>query len=211
MEKAKQWIYYIIIGVVSFIALVFLPMVGTSVGLAWALPSTAAGWVVWVALKLIISALNVTIFHCFMCQAKINIKDDQKYKEALELLSKTSRSKEYKPLSPEKWTRKQYASKGVGIFITTAFSTVALAQAILTFDWVTMLTYLFTIVFGILFGVMQMKSAEEYWTTGFYNYAVEQAELATLTEEEVQKEVYLTPAAYVENINTLLEEKNDNT
>lgn len=211
MEKAKQWIYYIIIGVVSFIALVFLPMVGTSVGLEWALPSTAAGWVVWIALKLIIAALNVTIFHCFMCQAKINIKDDEKYTKALELLSKTPRAKEYKPLSPEKWTRKQYASKGVGIFITTAFSTVALAQAILTFDWVTMLTYLFTIIFGILFGIMQMKNAEEYWTTDFYNYAVEQAELVASTKKETQKEVHLTPAAYVENINTLLEEKNDNT
>ena len=34
-----------------------------------------------------------------------------------------------------------------------------------------MLTYLFTIVFGVIFGIMQQDTAETYWTDEFWRYA----------------------------------------
>lgn len=201
MDKARQWMYYFLIGIVSLIALVFLPMIGTSVGLAWAVPDTVIGWIVWVTLKLIVAALNVIIFHCFMCQAKVNIKDNPKYIEALTIMSQCSNSKEYKPRSPQKWLRKQYSSKGVSIFFTTALSTIALSQAILTFDWVTMLTYLFTIIFGIIFGILQMKTAEEYWTVEFNLYAHE------FKRETETPRIEVDELTHLENKIQLLEEK----
>ena len=172
MDKIKQWMYYFIIGIVSMIALCFLPMIGSDIGLGWNLPDTEVGWIVWVTIKVIVAVLNVLIFHCFMMQAKINAKDNEKYKEALEILRITKR-KEYTPRSPSTWNKQQYGQKGVTLFITTALSTIALTQAMLTFDWMSMLTYLFTIIMGLIFGVMQMQTAEEYWTDEFWQYAQE--------------------------------------
>lgn len=170
MEKLKQWMYYVIIGIISIIALCFLPMIGSSAGLDWNTPNTTVGWIVWVTLKLIVAVLNVLIFHCFMLQAKINIKDNAKYKEALQILQQNE-LKEFKPQSPSEWIKRQYGHKGVTIFITTALSTIALTQALLVFDWMAMLTYLFTIVMGLIFGILQMKTAEDYWTDEFWQYA----------------------------------------
>ena len=172
MDKVKQWLYYFIIGIVSMIALCFLPMIGSNVGLGWNLPDTEVGWIVWITVKVIVAVLNVLIFHCFMMQAKINAKTNPKYQEALEILRLT-KQKEFVPRSPSSWNKQQYGQKGITLFITTALSTVALTQAMLTFDWMSMLTYLFTIIMGLLFGVMQMETAEEYWTDEFWQYAQE--------------------------------------
>lgn len=170
MDKIRQWMYYFIIGIVSLIALCFLPMIGSSAGLGWNTPNTVVGWIVWCVVKIIVAVLNVLIFHCFMMQAKINIKDDAKYQEALTILQENE-FREFKPIGPAEWNRKQYGQKGVTIFITTALSTIALTQAMLTFDWMAMLTYLFTIIMGLIFGVLQMKTAEDYWTDEFWQYA----------------------------------------
>lgn len=170
MDKLRQWMYYFIIGIISLIALCFLPMIGSTVGLNWNTPNTTVGWIVWTVVKLIVAMLNVLIFHCFMLQAKLNVKDNKKYIEAQQILQ-VNINKEFIPRSPTEWNRLQYGQKGVVIFVTTALSTIALTQALLTFDWMAMLTYLFTIIMGLIFGVLQMRSAEDYWTDEFWQYA----------------------------------------
>lgn len=188
MDKIKQSLYYIIIGVVSFIALVFLPMIGSTVGLGWNIPDTVVGWIVWVGSKLIVSTLNVLIFHCFMCQAKINIKDNENYKKAREILTDVN-LKEIKPRSPGKWKAEQYGKKGVTIFITSSLAVVALTQAVLTFDYISMLTYLFTIIMGLIFGILQMKTAEEYWTREYLEYALyRQKSVENQAQEDAKQE-----------------------
>ena len=182
MDKVKQYLNYIIIGIVSLIALVFLPMLGSTVGLGWNVPDTTVGWVVWVAVKLIVATLNVLIFHCFMQQAKINVKDNENYKRAREILVK-QKEKEILPKSPSKWNSQQYIKKGSTIFTTTALSTIALTQAILSFDYVSMLTYLFTVVMGLIFGILQMKTAEEYWTDEYLQYALMKEREAALRDK----------------------------
>ena len=188
MDKVKQWMYYFIIGIVSMIALCFLPMIGSDIGLGWNLPNTVVGWIVWVVVKLIVAVLNVLIFHCFMLQAKINIKDNPRYKEAQEIL-RLNNVKQYIPRSPAAWNKQQYGQKGVTIFITTALSTVALTQAMLTFDWMSMLTYLFTIIMGLIFGIMQMKTAEDYWTDEFWQYAQKVKRDLELAQKECTKQI----------------------
>lgn len=183
MDKIKQGMYYIVVGVVSFISLVFLPMIGSTIGLGWNIPDTTVGWIIWVGSKIIVSALNITIFHCFMCQAKINIKDDENYKKAREILMDV-KLKEVRPRSPRKWNAEQYGMKGVTIFITSSMTVVALTQAVLSFDYISMLTYLFTIIMGLIFGVLQMKTAEEYWTREYLEYALYRQELALKQAEQ---------------------------
>lgn len=179
-EKAKQNMYYILIGIISFISVAFLPMVGSTVGLGWKLPDTPTGWVVWAISRLIIATINVLIFYSFMEQAKLNVAKDPHYIEATEILLKAKKA-DHTPRSPQKWQALQYGKRGTKIFISSALSVVALGQAILSFDWVSMLAYIFTIAMGVVFGVLQMKKAEAYWTDEFYRYAL------MIKEEEAKK------------------------
>lgn len=187
--KARQNIYYIIIAIISFITVAFLPMVGSTVGLEWNLPDTTVGWIVWAITRLVISIINVLLFYSFMEQAKLNVKDNERYKEANEILLK-SKKKEHEPKSPGKWQAEQYGKKATKIFLGSAMSVVAFGQAILSYDWVSMLSYLFTLAMGLIFGVMQMKKAETYWTTEYYAYALkkQESELEEKQEECLQSE-----------------------
>ena len=119
-------------------------------------------------------------------------------------LSGSYKVKDYIPKAPGVWVRKQYSNKGVTIFITTILSTFALTQAILTFDYVSMLTYLFTIITGLIFGVIQMKTAEEYWTTEFYDYSLM---VQKENNQSKESEVHITEEEYVDNIITINELK----
>lgn len=170
LNVIRLYMYYFVIGITSFIALVFIPMVGSELQAGWNLPNTLAGWIVWVSTKLIMSTINVLIFHAFICQAKINVKDNDKYREALNILGKI-RVKNYIPRSPTKFFAGEYGKKGIAIFISTALASVSLTQAILTFDWIAMLTYLFTIILGLIFGLLEMRRVEDFWTGEFYDYA----------------------------------------
>ena len=198
-QSLKQGMYYIIIAVISFISVVFLPMLGSTLGLGWKLPDTTAGWVVWGASRAIVATINVLLFHSFMEQAKLNIKDNEHYKEAQDILMKVKK-KEHKPKSPAQWNAAQYGKKGVSIFLASAMSVVAIGQAVLSYEWTTALAYLFTLSMGIIFGIMQMKKAESYWTTEYYQYALmkkrmeeeqqiaEQSEQTQKTEENAVTE-----------------------
>ena len=198
-QSLKQGMYYVIIAVISFISVVFLPMLGSTLGLGWKLPDTTAGWVVWGASRAIVATINVLLFHSFMEQAKLNIKDDEHYKEARDILVKVKK-KEHKPKSPAQWNAAQYGKKGVSIFLASAMSVVAIGQAVLSYEWATALAYLFTLGMGIIFGIMQMKKAETCWTTEYYEYALmkkrmeeeqqiaEQSEQTNKTEENAVTE-----------------------
>ena len=198
-DSLKQGMYYIIIAVISLISVVFLPMLGSTLGLGWKIPDTTAGWVVWGASRAIVATINVLLFHSFMEQAKLNIKDDEHYKEARDILVKVKK-KEHKPKSPAQWNAAQYGKKGVSLFLASAMSVVAIGQAVLSYEWATALAYLFTLGMGIIFGIMQMKKAETYWTTEYYEYALmkkrmeeeqqiaEQSEQTQKTEENAVTE-----------------------
>ena len=82
---------------------------------------------------------------------------------------------------------KEYGTKALLIFITSAAATVALGQAILTFDWVSLIAYIFTILMGLIFGVLQMKKAEWYWTEEYLRYA-EYVKLLREKKEEEEKD-----------------------
>ena len=170
-SKWKQWQYYIIIGIISLVALFFLPMIGSEAGLAWNVPTTVVGWIVYIVSKLLVATLNILIFHCFILQAKINVQGDPNYVEANNILGKVSPSDTDKIRSPGEYYREVYGKKGVTIFITSVISAVGLTQAVLTFDLISMLTYFFTVLMGLIFGVLQMNQTEIFWTSEYLRYA----------------------------------------
>lgn len=192
------YLYYILIGVLSFIALVFLPFFGSEVGMAFTFPTTAAGWVVYITQQALMALVNILIFHSFICQSYVNVKDDPNYIAARDIFHKDN--KEYIPLTLAQFNRKEYGKKGVAIFIGTLLGGFALTQAILTYDYVRMLAYLFTIILGIIFGIYEMKKYEEYLTYEYLQSALyyqrkkeeqlkQETENAKQTETMAQKDV----------------------
>lgn len=167
----RKYLYYALIGIISLIACVFLPMLGSDIGLGFNLPNTPAGWVVYIVTKLLIATINILMFYCFMEQAKVNVKDDPNYIEANEIMH-NMKQKIRLPRSPHDWNTKQYSTKGITIFVTSILSAFALTNAILSFDLAEMLTYIFTIIMGLVFGIIQMKSAEYYWSVEYHEYAI---------------------------------------
>lgn len=183
-QHLSRYLNYWIIGIVSFLALFFLPFIGSSAGLAFVLPTTTAGWIVYCGTKIIVAAINVLIFHCFFQQSRVNISDNPRYKEALTILDRL-KVKEQTFRSPEQYTRSTYLTKGTSIFITTILGAFSLTQAILVFDLIMFLTYLFTIIMGVIFGVLSMKNAEIYWTEEMWHYAKKkEKEIAEKQKEE---------------------------
>lgn len=171
----NQYIYYFIIGIISFLTLIFLPMIGTELNAEFTIPNTTVGWIVFITSKLIVSVINVLLFHCFVLQAKINIKDNENFKKAADIIQNLkSDTTSYRviPKSPKQFFRKEYSGKLLAIFVTSVGSTFALTQAILTFDYITFLTYLFVIILGIVFGILEMKKVEGYWIDEYYQYAL---------------------------------------
>ncbi len=190
-EYLRLYMYYVVIFVVSVIALVFIPMVGLEAGLDLNLPDTHSGWIVWGITRALVSVINVMIFHSFMCQGKLNAKKTDSYKEAIELIGKT-KTKEFVPRSPLKFNASQYSTKGLSLFIGTLVSVVGISNAVLSFDWMSFLTYLIVIVMGVVFGVLSMATSEEYWTTEFKQYVIrlksEEEEKIKALEDKAKEE-----------------------
>ena len=173
MKPEKQWtqyLYYGIIFIVSFISLIFLPMIGSDIDAGFDFPESPSGWIVYIVSQLIVAIINVLIFHSFICQSKINIKDNESYKKAVEIL-RANKEKTYIPRSLSAFNRKEYLTKGISIFLSSVMAVFALGQAILTYDYAKLLSYLFTIIMGIIFGIIEMKKYEEYYTTEYLDYA----------------------------------------
>lgn len=206
-EKIKLYQGYFIVFLLSIICIFFLPMIGgSSLNIVFALPNTAAGWILWVVSKLAVILINMLTFDQFVRQAKINVRDNEKFIEAQTIFNTLQTSEEEYLPTPNEYLSKLYRNKGTKVFLTSGLSLVAFSNAILSFDWVTMLTYLFTIVTNIIFGWITMISVEDYWTDTYYKLAKREQQKQNENAERGIKAT-LTPAAYVENINTLLEEK----
>lgn len=185
-KKIKDLAYYIVVGLISLISVVFLPMIGSSGKFTW--PQTWTDWVVWGTSRLAISIVNILLFYCFMSQAKVNVKDNPEFIRANGIYKIIKQREDVLPRSPEKFIRGQWLGKGIALFLTSAVSVVALTEAILSFDLTQFLAYIFTIIMGIVFGYLTMRSNEDYWITEFpvyvdYVYAKTLKESATETQQ----------------------------
>lgn len=167
--------YYVLIFLLSLmvmtVAPMFTPGTNTDLGVAAIFPHTPVGWAIYICTKLFVGVVNLLLFHCFVKQAKINIKDNDKFIEACKIYE-MYHPREYNPRSPKEYFGQLYRKKGITIFLTSMLSAVVLTNAILQFDLTSFVTYCMTILMGLIFGVLKMKEVENYWTGEFYDSAM---------------------------------------
>ena len=182
----RQYLYYVIIGIFTFIVLVFMPMLGSSIDGGLKLPQGKGAWVMFVITRVFIAVTNIIIFYSFMQQAKLNVRNNKEYIEANKILLRVKNKRERKPMSPKKWEASQYLKKGTTLAIGTVFALFSLSQAILTYKYTDLISYVLLIFLATVFGIFQMKKAEIYWTTEYYRYA-KMIEEENKPVEEIQK------------------------
>lgn len=184
MDKFKQNVYYVLIACLSFLALVFLPMLNSDFDVALSLPSTPSAWAIWIASRLASSSLNVLIYHSFIKQGDINTRKAPERIQAELILKTLKKTREVVPLSPKKFFTREYCRKLPSIFLMTILSLLAFGPAIIKFDLVIFATYLATTLMAIILGVFEMKKVEDYYTEGLLTYALYLQEKLNNTEAE---------------------------
>ena len=182
----RQYLYYVIIGIFTFIVLVFMPMLGSSIDGGLKLPQGKGAWVMFVITRVFIAVTNIIIFYSFMQQAKLNVRNNKEYIEANKILLRVKNKRERKPMSPKKWEASQYLKKGTTLAIGTVFALFSLSQAVLTYKYTDLISYVLLIFLATVFGIFQMKKAEIYWTTEYYRYA-KMVEEENKPVEEIEK------------------------
>lgn len=183
-EKFKVYQNYVIIAILSLISILFLPMLSSEVGIGFNLPNTVAGWIVYVLTKLSIVLINVLMLDQFIKQAKINVSEDKNFKEANEYFNENDEEKDEVILTPKQYIGRIYRRKMISTAMSSILGVFGLTQAILSFDWVAMLTYIFTVVFGLVYGWIIMNEVEYYWTNTYYKlYRREKKKCLSMTEK----------------------------
>lgn len=174
-EKLSLNFYYCLIFLLSLLVMtvapMFTPSANTDLGISAIFPHSVIGWAIYVCTKLFVGVVNLLLFHCFVKQARINIKDNVKYIEACKIYE-IYHPKEYNPRSPKEYFGQLYRRKGIMIFLTSILSAVVLTNAILSFDLTAFVTYCMTILMGLVFGILKMKEVEAYWIGEFYDSAM---------------------------------------
>ena len=177
-------LWYGVIAILSVAVLVFFPLIGSDLPLSVSLPDTAIGWIVYIFTKLAVAAINICIFHGFMEQGLQNVSTYWKKCMADEILHRIRQLQDRIPMSPEEWLRKEYTTKGISITITSVLSCIVLSQVILSFDLTVFISYLLTLLIGLVAGVLQLYKAETYWSLDYYDYAIYVMNLYNKTQPE---------------------------
>ena len=161
---------YFLVAVVSLISVIVVPLLGTDFGTTIVIPNTWGGLAIWLCTRFTVVVVNLLIFDAFIKQAKINIKDDERYKSAVLKLNNIKEETGIIPRSPEKFNKQQWRKKGTSLAISSILSSFLLTECIVNFDLTNFLTYLFTIGGAVAFGYLTMMNNEDYWTTEFPIY-----------------------------------------
>ena len=185
-KKVQDYLYYFMIAIISLCAMFVIPCFGSTVGMEWNFPNSVVGWIVFITSKLTVAIVNILIFHGFIKQSRINIRDNPNYVEAMKILNDVGR-KTYTPRSLAEINKKEYGHKMITIFISSMFSAFSFSQAILTFDITSLISYSITVLFGIIFGLLEMKKYEDYYTHEFVDYAKYVQEKQKGTENELHE------------------------
>ena len=147
-----------------------------------AFPTSTIGWIIWIFCNFSVGAIGIMILVCFNKQAEINVKNEPTYIKAKEILRKAKKKK--KPRSYAQYMSRIYTKKGLTIFVSSVFSVIAIGQAILTYDYIKLISYTLVIIIQLIFGTMQMKETENFLTNEWYEYALDVQEEQNIKMED---------------------------
>lgn len=196
-ETVDKYAYYIMIILIALLA-VFVPPLclgAISGDFSLAFPTTLSAWIVWGIVNGSSIIANISILVLFKLQAKKNCLEHPNYIKATEMLDELSRIKQlYIPRSPAQMDIEEYVKKVVFIILFTLGSFIAISNLIISFDILTLISTLISMLTTLIVSWTSMLNNEEYWTKEYLNYAVyvntkmQEESLKTAEKEESMKE-----------------------
>ena len=143
-------------------------------------------WYEWV-FTIISEVLSITTFIGFSIQGKLNVKDDARKLEADKILGKL-KIKETKPQSPKSFESKAYISKAIMVSITTVGTCMLVPVIAINFNIAMLMSLTISSMTSIVFGILNMKSFEDYYTHEYVRYAEskeeESKQVSTIVEDK---------------------------
>lgn len=166
--------YFIIIGLISLLAVfippLFMGCLSSDIGLAF--PKSLEGWILYIIMNASTAIANISLLVLFKLQAKKNARKDPNYIRANEILNKLAGTKEiWIPRSPAKMNAGDYTRKILAIVVSTITASITLTSLILSFDWMTLLSCLVSIIITLCISWITMINNEIYWTEEYILYA----------------------------------------
>ena len=182
----NKWLPLIFIILLQGISLICLPLFDFSSEnneiIRWHNPE----WYEWV-FTIISEVLTITTFIGFSVQGKLNVKDDIRKLEADKILGKL-KIKEVKPQSPKSFESKAYISKCIMISITTVGTCMLFPVIAIHFNVAMLISLAISSMTSIVFGILNMKRFEDYYTHEYVRYAEWKAEeskqVSTIVEDK---------------------------
>lgn len=177
-DLVKLYIRYGIIAALVVISLVILPLISTDLAVGWQFPTTTLGWISYIVIRCLVGVITFLIFVNFDAQGKVNVQKDERYINAYNKLWST-RDKRYIPKSPTQRNLETYGFKATSIAVTSIITAFVVISCILNYDYMILLAYGLSIIFAVIFGIIQMLKAELWWVEEFplwVDYHIEEIE-----------------------------------
>lgn len=181
-EGVRNYIFYILIFLVSITVTIFLPMIGTQSDQPFMMPKDIANWIFYIGTKILIALFNVLLFDLFVRQGKWNVRNNDKHILARSKLNKLKNKNDI-PTSPGKHMGTIYGTKGVTVLLMSSITAFILPACVIAWDWMLFLSCVITVVFGVIMGVITMKNEEYWWTEEYLKYAIYKEEQITKESE----------------------------
>ena len=177
-EKIKaaieNYAIYMIIVLVTALVVVIPPLVSGclygDVGMFF--PKDVEGWILWGITNGGTSIGNVSLLVLFKMQAKRNVRDDENFKKANEILNRLAREKSVLiPRSPGKMNFQDYSHKVIPIVMSTVSSFLVLTSVVVNFSAITLISTIVSAAITLSTSWATMLKNEEYWTDEYLLYA----------------------------------------
>ena len=190
-KTLTDYAYYIIIFLISLLVIFIPPLFAGclqgDIGIAF--PKTAEGWILWGVLNGSTAIANISLFILFKLQAKKNSMKNENYIKATEILNKLIGQKEILiPRSPAQMNFQDYSRKIICIIVSTLGASITLTSLLLSFDWLTLLSCLVSIIITLCLSWVTMIKNEAYWTEEYLLYAEYKAKQQNQVPLEEEKE-----------------------
>lgn len=174
VDSFKAVAGYLVVAIIEIIVLFVVPLISggiTADDFGYYLPKSTGGWIIFWAIRAGTVTGNIAVYALFKAQAKMNVKHDPNYIKANELLHGLNGQKGFIPLSPRQKQVKDWTTKGIMMFLTTAGESIVIGSLLINFDMTTFISCIVSSITAILFGIVQMIKDEVYWTEDYLLYA----------------------------------------
>lgn len=196
-RKTRQWVSDskngIAVFIVSMIAMVLVPLLGSYISGEAQFPQTIPQWILYFTCAIAVAICSLMIYLALHNQGKLNVRDEEEYLQAKELHLKNFKrmnGKDIIPIDPFKWEKKEKTKKGIFQTIGIFCGLLGFGLGVLSWNNSQFISSTISIIFAFGFGLVHMGEVERMFTEGWLEWELyvekqlnEQAKLEALEEE----------------------------